>query len=112
MMSFNLWTERWVPVLFENGDRREVGLRDLLQRAHEMVEIDDPLPTVCYGLYRMLVALVMDIHQFEELDQLADALEKGRFEAENLGTYEDEFGKLFDLFDEKRPSSLIAYGFI
>ena len=103
MMSFNLWTERWVPVLFENGDRREVGLRELLQRAHEMVEIDDPLPTVCYGLYRMLVALVMDIHQFEELDQLADALEKGRFEAENLGTYEDEFGKLFDLFDEKRP---------
>lgn len=70
MPTFDLTYEPWIPVLDASTDlraqpnapvvRHEVGLRDLLKRAHEIREVysDSPLETV--ALYRLLLAIFID----------------------------------------------------
>lgn len=103
MTSFDVWTEPWVPLRFQDGSRREVGLGEALVSAHLATEIDEPVPTLAFGLYRLLVALTMDLHRFEDREELLDALELTSFDPTVIGKYHREHSDRFDLFHPKRP---------
>ena len=77
-MKFDVSTERWIPVIWENGDPDELGLRDVLTQSHQIRAIVDPMPTVEFGLHRLLVALVLDIFQPQDTLDWSDLWGSGR----------------------------------
>ncbi|MBU0608857.1 MAG: type I-E CRISPR-associated protein Cse1/CasA, partial [Armatimonadetes bacterium] len=62
--SFNLLHEPWIPVLLSAADsagpggQRQMGLAEVLIRAHEIREIADPSPLVTVALHRLLLAVL------------------------------------------------------
>ena len=103
MPTFGLLTEPWIPVVGLDGATAEVGLRQALQQAPRLREIRDPIPTVEFGLYRLLVALVMDIHELKLLADLEELLAAGEFDDAKVEAYFARWADRFDLFHSKHP---------
>lgn len=103
MASFDLRHEPWIPVVYHDGGREELGLRELLARAPTIREISDPIPTAEFGLYRLLVALVMDIFTLRDTEDLAEVLETGAFNAVTVDAYFAKWSDRFDLFHPTYP---------
>ncbi|MBI3946595.1 MAG: type I-E CRISPR-associated protein Cse1/CasA [Armatimonadetes bacterium] len=103
MATFDLLSEPWIPVLGLDGRPDELGLRQVLHQAPRLREIRDPLPTVEFGLYRLLVALVMDIHPLRDIQGLADLLDAGQFDSERVDVYFQKWADRFDLFHPEHP---------
>ena len=102
-MKFDVSTERWIPVIRENGDPDELGLRDVLTQAHQIRAIIDPMPTIEFGLHRLLVAFVLDIYQPQDTLDWSDEWKAGAFDAVRVSEYFDKHAHRFDLFDAKHP---------
>ncbi len=114
MASYDLLSEPWVPVLDAGRDLRDtpdapvalrtVGLREAVGRAHEIREVvgDTPLETV--SLNRLLLALVLDIHDVgaETAPWLA-LWAAGRVDADALDAYLGRQAERFDLLHPRRP---------
>lgn len=105
--SFDAARQPCVPVL-SSGEPRLVSLREALVSAHELDEVQHEIPTVEFGLYRLLIALVLDalfIEPRQKLndDSLADLIERGRFDAAGIDAYFERHADKFDLFHHEFP---------
>lgn len=103
MVSYNLLTESWIPVRGKDGKISEKGILETLEYAHKLEEICDPAPPVQFGIYRLLIAFLMDAYQLQSLEDLGNLIEKGKFDKEVLEKYASQWHDRFDLFDEKHP---------
>jgi CRISPR system Cascade subunit CasA len=103
MPTFDLLAEPWLPVVTREGREEEVGLREVLCRAPELRELRDPIPLVEFGLHRLLVAVVMDLHQLTEMVDLEALLAAGRFDETKMTRYFARWGGCFDLFHPVHP---------
>jgi CRISPR system Cascade subunit CasA len=106
--SFDVLTRPWIPVTAHDGLPRELGILDALEQAPTLREIRDPSPIVEFGLYRLLVAFVLDAlvlagRRPEEPLDLRELLEEGAFEAKLFDRYVQTCGDVFDLFHPDRP---------
>ena len=119
--GFDLREEPWIPVRWANGASGRCGLRELLHRAHEIADLELPVPPAASGLLRILAAMTARIARDtddvrlddEDAEQevttwlgiRASVLAAGRFDPEAVDAYLDEevpAGR-FDLFDPVRP---------
>ena len=119
--GFDLRVEPWIPVRWANGASGRCGLRELLHRAHEIADLELPVPPAASGLLRILAAMTariardaddvrLDDEDAEQevttwLEIRASVLAAGRFDPEAVDAYLDEevpAGR-FDLFDPVRP---------
>ncbi|WP_181785146.1 type I-E CRISPR-associated protein Cse1/CasA [Streptomyces phytophilus] len=127
MPRFDLRDEPWIPVRFRAGQAdmapvlpSAVGLRDLFLRAHEIEDIELPVPPAAAGLLRMLYAMAAHIARDgqtpladEELAEFPSAwlqarnrvLARGSFDPDSVHAYFDEPSRAdcFDLFHPERP---------
>lgn len=103
MPTFDLLAEPWIPVVRSDGSPGEMGLRQVLADAPSLREIRDPIPTVEFGIYHLLVALVMDMFELRETPDLEDLLAAGHFDGQRVSAYFDRWGDRFDLFDSQHP---------
>ncbi len=114
MPSFSLLTQPWIPVLDARTDLRlhsdapavprELGLREALLRAHELREVAGATPLETIALYRLLLALSIDVYQREPDEAVwADLWRAGRFDAAPLDAYLEQWGDRFDLLHPARP---------
>ena len=102
--SFDLRIEPWIPVVRLDGTRAELNLLDVLLQASELREISDPLPTVEFGLHRVLVALVLDVFQPTGLVGLGDLRAARSFDENRIRKYLfEKYGDRFDLFHREFP---------
>ena len=120
--GFDLRVEPWIPVRLLTGDPARVGLRDLFLRAHEIGDLELPVPPAASGLLRILGAITARIAPKEGtgtrlddadlaedivgwLDQRDRVLSQGRFDPAAVRAYFDgeRFAGRFDLFDAERP---------
>lgn len=101
--SYNLLYNPWIPLVNREGQTEEAGLRDALLKAHNYREIRDPMPTVEFGLYRLLTALALDIYQLDSLDELAGLLDAGAFDSRKADEYFARHKDRFDLFHSRYP---------
>lgn len=64
--TFNLLSERWIPVIWDNDASEprasKVGIREALNRSHEIRCISHTSPFVEFGLYRLLITIVLDAY--------------------------------------------------
>jgi|GEM_PF-220213 len=102
-MEYDLTTKPWIPVIDVHGKTLEVGLREALTASHQLHAIRDPLPTVEFGLYRLLVAFALDVFFLEpgialDTNSLGSVYHVGRFDPDRLEAYFTEHGPKFDLF--------------
>lgn len=117
--GFDLRDEPWIPVRIQ-GRTARVGLRELFLRAHEVEDLELPVPPAASGLLRVLAAMTVrmtgeDGARLDDADlagksrawrRLRDrVLEQGRFDPERVREYfEREVpAERFDLFDPMRP---------
>lgn len=106
--TFDVLTEPWIPVIRIDGSRDEMGILTCLKQAHELREIRDPSPIIEFGLYRLLVAFVLDAlilagRRPEDPLDLKGMLEDGRFDPGMIEDYVKQCGDVFDLFHPERP---------
>ncbi len=106
--SFNVLTEPWISVIRIDGSRDELGILPCLEQAHDLREIRDAAPIIEFGLYRLLVAfvldaLILDKRRPEDLIDLKSLIDNGRFDSGVIENYIKQCGDVFDLFHSERP---------
>ncbi|HEX8237989.1 MAG TPA: type I-E CRISPR-associated protein Cse1/CasA [Abditibacteriaceae bacterium] len=95
--------EPWIPVLNKQGEVREVGVVEVLCNAHEWINVQHSLPIVECGLYRLLMAFVLDIFQPEDEYDWAALWNVGRFDGSVVQKYFEEHHDRFELFSSTHP---------
>jgi len=108
MKSFDVLKQPWIPVVRLDGSSDELGIIPCLGQAHELREIRDPAPIIEFGLYRLMVAFVLDAlilsdQRPEDPLDLKSLIDEGRFDLDMIKTYIEHCGDVFDLFHPERP---------
>lgn len=106
--TFNVLHEPWIPLVRSNGEQEELGILGALSHAHEFAAIRDLSPIVEFGLYRLLVAFLLDAlvlagRRPESKEDLQDLLIEQQWNKELLDDYVARCGDVFDLFHPERP---------
>ena len=104
--TFDILLEPWIPVVEEDGTTRELGLLEVLERAHRLRAVQDPSPLVEYSVYRFLIAFLMDMLRPEDTEALEELLEEGQFDPDEIRAYVamcQAEGVSFEPFDAERP---------
>lgn len=103
-VSYSVLREPWIPVVNQNGQVVERGILSALADAHQMAAITDPAPPIEFGLYRLLIAFVMDALRITDLEHIEELLEAGKFPEGRLVDYTRKVGEdRFDLFHPATP---------
>lgn len=118
--GWDLRDRPWIPVRLLTGAGAQVGLRELFHRAHEIEDLEVPVPPAASGLLRILSAMTARIARVGERrlgdHGLADGvmawrrlrnecLDARKFDPRAVDAYLDDevpAGR-FDLFDAERP---------
>ena len=104
MAAYDLLTEKWIPASLESGEVEELGLLEVLERAHELTGLVDPAPSIQFGLYRLLIVFLTEALAVRELDDLIDRLAAGPLDMAEIERYADQIGReRFDLFHPRHP---------
>src|SRR5262245_3092961 len=101
--GYDLLTKPWVPCIGPGGQPKVVGLIDALVRAHELRAVRDASPVVTYGLYRLLLALALDLFAPRGKAEWLALFRPGRFDRASLLQFRDRYADRFDLFHPTRP---------
>lgn len=106
---YNLWTEPWISLEQAGGSLKNLGIHDILLRAHEYIAIYDPSPLVVVGIHRLLVAILQDALQIHERADLVDLWEDilsdpscPRY-VQAIERFGMSFAHRFDLFSATEP---------
>jgi CRISPR system Cascade subunit CasA len=103
-LSYNLVGEPFAPCVQADGRAVEYGLRDVLLKAHEIVELRDSSPLVTVALHRLLLAILHRCYQGPKNSVERVAIrEANRFDADRIHAYFDKWVDRFDLFHDKYP---------
>ncbi|MFI5753264.1 type I-E CRISPR-associated protein Cse1/CasA [Streptomyces sp. NPDC051644] len=108
VLSFDLTTQPWVPVLRLNGAQDELSLREVFEQAGALRRLVGDLPTQEFALVRLLLALAHDA-----LDGPRDAEHWADLWADEdcfapLAAYLDDHRGRFDLLDAHAPFFQVA----
>lgn len=106
MIHFDVLTEPWIPVIDLQGNRRELGILDVLEQADRLREIADSAVTYEYGVFRLLCTFLMDAYRPEEWSDLQRIYQTGKFDMQIIQKYVEtcrQEGVSFDLFDTETP---------
>lgn len=102
-MPFELTSEPWIPVRSLNGERKEVSLRELFAKAHELECVNDASPLVTLALHRFLIAIVLRVAGPSTIREWIRLYEAGRFSERAFSDYFARWRERFDLLHPERP---------
>lgn len=102
-MKYDLTAEPWIYATRTGNTTAFVGLREALGEAHHLRAIQDPLPTVEFGIYRLLVAFALDAFFLEpgialDTRSLGELYHIGYFDPARLDAYFAAYSQSLDLF--------------
>lgn len=101
--TFNLWTEPWITVETEDNGTVQRSIYDVLLDAHKYQDIYDPSPLVIVGIHRLLTAIVQDIYDPQQEEEIADIWQQQQFAIDKLQQFGIDYAYRFDLFSEDYP---------
>ncbi|MBI2910039.1 MAG: type I-E CRISPR-associated protein Cse1/CasA [Chloroflexi bacterium] len=104
--SYNLLCKPWIPVVWRPeaaGEKPDkVGIRTALERSSEIHCISHTAPFIEFGLYRLLVTIVLDAYivagKRPTIGKMKQMLEAGQFDASVVDRYLDDHKNRFDLW--------------
>jgi CRISPR system Cascade subunit CasA len=101
--EFNLVDEAWIPVLFSDGGRGDLGLRAVLSRARDIAGIEDASPLIVAATYRLMLAVLhRALEGPTDIDQ-AKALLRDGLPMQQISVYLDKWRDRFWLFHDTHP---------
>lgn len=100
---YNLFDEPWISVLNKDLTYSSYGIKELLLKAHDIIELSEATPLTKCGIYRLLIALVMDAFDINDQNTLEELLVDKRFSEEIIKKYCEEQKPKFFLFSESHP---------
>jgi CRISPR system Cascade subunit CasA len=103
MPEYVLTEEPWIPCETADGARIELGLRETLERAHELRAVSDNSPVITASLHRLLLAILHRCFGPEDEASWLALYRAGRFDPQRVGTYVDRWKSRFDLLEPHRP---------
>lgn len=107
MISYNLLEKPWIPVLQTNGHIRDVGLREFLERAHELREVAHDSPLFVASMLAISTALLQRVWRGESFDERDEEWTRlwrqGRFDDDFFAAYFARWNERFDLFHPRFP---------
>ncbi len=101
--SFNLIDAPWIRVTDRSGKASFVGIRALLENAHQYAALSDHSPITVVSTHRLLTAILQDIYRPDMTEDLAEIWEAGAFDSQRIADFCAEFEHRFDLFSEEWP---------
>lgn len=103
--TFNLVDRPWIPCVTMNGRSVHVGLRDLLRKTHDLVEIRSESPLETVSIYRLVLAILHRVFGPRNRDEWASLWNGGHggWDTSLLDDYLDRWRNRFDLFSEDGP---------
>ena len=101
--SFNLLFEPWIDTIDFEGNIQSYGILELLNNAHKLSEICDTSPLMKYGVYRFLIAFVMDAFNISDTDDIDKIFDEKKFSSSVLETYCKSYTNRFYLFSQESP---------
>ncbi|MHA1897574.1 MAG: type I-E CRISPR-associated protein Cse1/CasA [Promethearchaeota archaeon] len=129
-ISYNLLDEKWIPVTimpsYPNYPNIAdpfsvmVSIRDIFEHAQDILKINCSYPTHEYGIYRMLLAMILDMNDLLGLDsedywdnalELIGLFERQKFPEGILDQYIEKYDiyNRFNLFDKDFPFYQVPY---
>lgn len=106
MDCFDLRERDWIPVRESNGRVREMGLEEVMRRAHELRQVEGESPLETVSLYRLLVGLAHHLAgDFRLVREWREIGTQGRFDEAKVTWYfhDSPWANRFGLFDEAFP---------
>lgn len=103
LATFNLIDNPWIPCLEADGRQRELGLYEVLARAHEIRAVEGASALETAALHRFLLAVLQRAYPVTDKDAWWSLWQAGRWDEARLQRYLNEWQHRFDLFDPKRP---------
>ena len=106
MDCFDLRERGWIPVRESNGKVREMGLEEVMRRAHELRQVEGESPLETVSLYRLLVGLAHHlVGDFRSVKEWREIGAQGRFDEAKVRWYfhDSPWADRFGLFDEAFP---------
>lgn len=100
--DYNLLEEPWIPVLFLDGNRGHLGIREIFERAHEIADLACDLPTQKMAVQRVLLAICYRVTPVEDDGEWIERWEDG-LPCDEIQDYLAEWHDRFFLFGGPRP---------
>ena len=100
--SYSVWMNQWIPVVSGEGSS-QYSLLDVYRDAHLIRRIDAGDTLINAALFRLLLAILIDIYRPIHEDEWRRQWEQGCFDMEAVGRYAEQVGNRFDLFDSVTP---------
>jgi len=100
---YNLIEEEWIPCRNIDGTITELGIMNVLGKAHEILDIRDQSPLVAPSVTRILLAILHRNFGPKTEDEWKDLWNAGRFDIETIDDYLTLWSHRFNLFDTNRP---------
>jgi len=99
---YQLWSNDWIPVRQAQGPSRR-SLLDVLAWAHSIRRLDPTDAVVEVSLFRLLLAIVIDVQGPQSFEQWNHLWIRGRFEPSLYERYAAQVASRFDLLDPSAP---------
>lgn len=106
MDHFDLRERGWIPVRESSGAIREIGLEEIMRRAHELRQVEGESPLETVSLYRLLVGLAHHlVGDFRSVKEWREIGAQGKFDEAKVRWYfhDSPWADRFGLFDETFP---------
>lgn len=105
---FNVLCEPWIPVVWpaeaSEPKQPKIGIREALQRAHEIRAISHTSPFIEFGLYRLLITIVLDAYvvagKRPTIGKMKEMLAANQFDSCLIGCYLDTHKAEFELWGD------------
>ncbi|PKO05841.1 MAG: type I-E CRISPR-associated protein Cse1/CasA [Chloroflexi bacterium HGW-Chloroflexi-3] len=100
--SYNLISQPWIPVLTKNGDYKNIDMKECLINAQEYLDLKDPYPIVNSAIFRLLIAMLIDIFRPNTSIDFENLL-KDKYKENEIENYLIKYFERFDIFDKQKP---------
>ncbi len=106
--SYNLLCLPWIPVVWRDDAAEpkepKIGIREALQRAPEIRCISHTSPFIEFGLYRLLITVVLDAYivagKRPTIGKMRQMLSDGMFDDCVIGDYQEKYEQGFELWGD------------
>jgi CRISPR type I-E-associated protein CasA/Cse1 len=106
--SYNLLCQPWIPVVWRDNapepKESKVGIQEALERAHKILCISHTSPFIEFGLYRLLITIVLDAYivagRRPTIGKMRQMLASGQFDASLIGDYLEKYKQQFELWGD------------
>jgi len=99
-LTFSLWNRRWLPV-GSDGRVRDYSLRETFAQAHEIRGLRGATVAIEAAMFRLLLAIVIDVVGGLAADEWAERWRRRRFDVDEFERYAAVVEDRFYLFGDK-----------